>query len=46
MNDPNYASETQRIIKHDEGFRSFLKSRPVSANSTAARIKSGKQVVN
>ena len=34
IKDPNQATETQRIIKHDEAFRSFLFSRPLSANST------------
>eukprot|EP00347_Sterkiella_histriomuscorum_P008430 403345124 len=35
INNPNYATDTQKLIKHDEGFRSFLQSRPVSANTTA-----------
>lgn len=39
MNDPSYATETQKLIKHDPGFRTFLKSRPSSANTTAANFK-------
>lgn len=37
MNDPNYATETQKLIKHDQAFRSYLKTRPTSANTTAGK---------
>lgn len=36
MQDAQYATETQKLLKHDEGFKNFIMmSRPQTANTTA-----------
>lgn len=45
IQDPNQANETQRLIKHDKEFRTYLKTRPTSAETTASKFYRKSKVI-
>lgn len=46
MHDPNQATETQKLLKHDNGFRTFLRSRPTTASSNINQMISASVIKN
>ena len=46
ISDPLQADETRKLLKHNDEFREYLKSRPTSANTTAITFNSQKRIIN